>query len=112
VPYHHMGERRVYVPDFIVRLDDGGGPEDPLNLVVEIKGYRGEDAKDKATTMRDRWVPGVNALGSFGRWAFAEFKDLWDIESDLATVIEKAVDEMLSAPHYDAAPDAGDRVRA
>ncbi len=111
VPYHHMGERRVYVPDFIVRLNDGGGLDDPLNLVVEIKGYRGEDAKDKATTMRDRWVPGVNALGSFGRWAFAEFKDLWDIESDLATVIEKAVDEMLSVPHYDAAPDAGDRVR-
>lgn len=112
VPYHYMGDRRVYVPDFVVRLDDGRGPENPLNLVVEIKGYRGEDAKDKATTMRDRWVPGVNALGSFGRWAFAEFKDLWDIESDLATVIEKAVDEMLSAPHRDAAPRVGDRVRA
>ncbi|MDZ7802103.1 MAG: DEAD/DEAH box helicase family protein [Trueperaceae bacterium] len=112
VPYHHMGERRVYVPDFIVRLDDGRGADDPLNLVVEIKGYRGEDAKDKATTMRERWVPGVKALDSFGRWAFTELKELWEIESDLATVIEKAVDEMLSAPDHDASPDAGDRVRA
>ena len=37
---------------------------DPLNLVVEIKGFRGEDAKDKANTMRTYWVPGVNNLGS------------------------------------------------
>ena len=36
---------RTYIPDFIVQIDDG--QEDPLNLVVEIKGYRGEDAKDK-----------------------------------------------------------------
>jgi type III restriction enzyme len=33
-----------------VRVDDGHGDDDLLNLVVEIKGYRGEDAKDKANT--------------------------------------------------------------
>lgn len=98
VPYHHMGARRIYMPDFVVRLDDGLGPENPLHLVVEIKGYRGEDAKDKAATMRDRWVPGVNALATFGRWAFAEFVNVWQMENDLAAVIEKAVDQMLSAP--------------
>ena len=45
--------------------------DDLLNLVVEIKGYRGENAKDKANTMDAYWVPGVNNLGAFGRWAFA-----------------------------------------
>ena len=63
--------KRTYLPDFIVQIDDGR--PDLFNLVVEIKGFRGEDAKEKANTMRNYWVPGVNNLGSFGRWGFAEF---------------------------------------
>ena len=43
-----------------------------LNLIVEIKGYRREDAKEKKSTMDAYWVPGVNNLGAYGRWAFAE----------------------------------------
>ena len=27
------------------------------------------------------WIPGVNALGEFGRWAFAEFTEINEIES-------------------------------
>jgi type III restriction enzyme len=38
--------------------------------VVEIKGYRGEDAKEKKRTMDTYWIPGVNHLGTYGRWAF------------------------------------------
>ena len=40
---------------------------------TEIKGYRGEDAKDKKLAMDAFWVPGVNHLKSKGRWALAEF---------------------------------------
>ena len=40
VPYRDGATPRRYWPDYIVRLDDGRGPEDPLHLVVEIKGYR------------------------------------------------------------------------
>jgi type III restriction enzyme len=47
-----------------VQVDDGHGPDDLLNLIVEIKGYRGEDAKDKKLTMDTYWVPGVNNLGN------------------------------------------------
>ena len=43
-----------FVPDFIVRVDDGHGEDDLLNLVVEIKGFRGEDVKVKKETM-DEW---------------------------------------------------------
>ena len=57
VPYQSGGEARRYVPDFIVLLDDGHGPDDPLRLVVEIKGYRGEDAKEKKMTMETYWAP-------------------------------------------------------
>ena len=44
VPYRYGSETRKYLPDFIVLVDDGHGPGDLLHLVVEIKGYRGEDA--------------------------------------------------------------------
>jgi type III restriction enzyme len=67
VPYRFQAEMRKYRPDFIVRIDDGHGDDDLLNLVVEIKGYRGEDAKEKKSTMDNYWVPGVNRLGSHGR---------------------------------------------
>jgi len=80
VPYLMGSAPRKYLPDFIVQLDDGH--DDPLNLIVEIKGYRGEDAKEKANTMRAYWVPGVNNLGRFGRWAFAEFTEVYEIEAE------------------------------
>ncbi len=59
VPYRFGSEMRRYRPDFIVLVDDGNGPDDLLRLVVEVKGYRGEDAKDKKLTMDNYWVPGV-----------------------------------------------------
>ena len=33
-------------------------------------------------------LPGVNALGHYGRWAFAEFTDVFDIEPNLRQVID------------------------
>ena len=71
------------------RIDDGS--DEPLNLVLEVKGYRGENAKAKAETMNTYWVPGVNALGEFGRWAFAEFSDWAVMDEDL----EKLVDSLM-----------------
>ncbi len=73
---------RIFVSS--VQRDD-----DLLNLVVEIKGYRGEDAKEKKTTMDTYWVPGVNALGTYGRWAFAELTELFDIQKDFDGIVAK-----------------------
>ena len=95
VPYRYGSEMRIYRPDFIVRVDDGHGDDDLLNLVVEIKGYRREDAKEKKSTMDTYWIPGVNHLGSHGRWAFAEFTDVWQMQSDFAKKIEAEFDQMI-----------------
>ncbi|GEO01872.1 restriction endonuclease [Novosphingobium sediminis] len=95
VPYTAGGEARRYRPDFILRLDDGRGVEDPLNLVVEIKGARDEDDKAKAETMRTLWVPGVNNLGTMGRWAFAEFTDVWTIKTEFAAKVEAWLDGVV-----------------
>ena len=86
VPYLYGSTPRTYVPDFIVQVDDGR--HDPLNLIVEIKGYRGEDAKEKKNAIEAYWLPGVNALGRYGRWAFVELTDVFDIESNLWQVID------------------------
>ena len=91
VPYRYGSDKRTYLPDFIVIVDDGRGVDDLLHLVVEIKGYRGEDAKEKKSTMDTYWVPGVNHLGSYGRWAFAEFTNVWEIENEFGRVIDAAV---------------------
>jgi type III restriction enzyme len=73
VPYEYRGDTRKYRPDYIVRVADGG--DEPLNLVVEIKGHRDEADAAKAETMRKAWVPAVNAAKRFGRWDFMEFTD-------------------------------------
>ncbi len=97
VPYRYGSEMRKYRPDFIVLVDDGRGEEDLLHLVVEIKGYRGEDAKVKAETMNTYWVPGVNHIGTHGRWAFAEFCDVYEIQSDFAGKVAGHFDKMLGS---------------
>jgi len=95
VPYRYGSESRIYRPDFIVLVDDGRGEDDPLHLVVEIKGYRREDAKEKKSTMETYWIPGVNHAGRYGRWAFAEFTEVYQIESDFNKKIESGFDKMI-----------------
>lgn len=95
VPYRYGSENRKYLPDFIVLVDDGHGLDDPLHLVVEIKGYRREDAKEKKSTMETYWVPGVTHLGTYGRWAFSEFTEIYQIESDFKTKVESQFNKMV-----------------
>jgi type III restriction enzyme len=97
VPYRYGSGTRRYRPDFIVRVDDGHGDEDLLNLIVEIKGYRREDAKEKKSTMDTYWVPGVNHLVSHGRWAFAEFREVYQIEADFAAKVEGEFNKMIDS---------------
>ena len=94
-PYRFGSEARRYRPDFIVLVDDGRGGEDPLHLVVEVKGYRREDAKEKKAAMETFWVPGVNRLGTFGRWAFAEFGDVYEMQEDFGAKVEAAFDGLI-----------------
>lgn len=89
VPYLMGAMPRRYTPDFIVRIDDG--EQEPLNLIVEVKGYRGENAKEKANTMRAYWVPGVNNLGKFGRWEFAEFSAVYEMDAGFRALVEQSV---------------------
>jgi type III restriction enzyme len=103
VPYRYASETRTYLPDFILLVDDGHGPSDPLRLVIEIKGYRREDAKEKKATMENYWIPGVNNLRSHGRWAFAELRDIYTLEADLDAAIRSELEKILAQIHTEAA---------
>lgn len=81
IPYTINGEERNYIPDFIVRLEDGHGPDDPLNLIIEVTGRKMKDKQAKVSTAKNLWVPAVNNHGGFGPWAFLEIRDPWDAKN-------------------------------
>jgi len=95
VPYQMGNTQHKYLPDFLLRIDDGNGPDDLLNLVVEIKGYKGENARIKAETMRGYWIPGVNHLQEFGRWEFKEFTSAFDLDDDFESLISTFIKEAV-----------------
>jgi type III restriction enzyme len=97
VPYLCGSESRRYLPDFIVLVDDGHGPQNPIHLVVEVKGYRNEDAKQKKDTIETFWIPGVNNDGRFGRWAFSEFTDVYEMQIDFKEKVEAEFNKMINA---------------
>ena len=46
--------------------------------------------------MEPYWVPGVNNLGTLGRWDFAEFTDVYEIESGFDRMIGTALRDETS----------------
>ena len=81
VPYKDGNVTRYYYPDLIVRVDDGN--EDPLNVIVEVKGIKKTQTLLKKQTVEEQWIPGVNSLGTYGRWTFAQFEDPYAMDSEL-----------------------------
>lgn len=83
IPYVMNNEEHNYIPDFIVRLNDGHGKEDPLNLIIEVTGEKKKDKEIKVSTAKTLWVPAVNNHGGFGRWTFLEITDPWNAKSEI-----------------------------
>lgn len=120
VPYEMGGSKRTYIPDFILKIDDGQTTRKPdasgelvevpdyLNLIVEVKGFRGEDAKQKKLTMDSYWIPGVNQLNKYGRWAFVELTDLYamqeDFEQKLSEALNGAIEQGIAQAQQPSAP--------
>ena len=84
IPYLHDGGLHNYVPDFIVRLENG------VHLVLEPKGHDLlEDVKKQAA---ERWVRAVNAEGSFGEWRYAVAHDM----NEIPALLEESAAEPAS----------------
>jgi type III restriction enzyme len=91
IPYTFEGEDRNYMPDFIVRVNDG--KEDLLNLIIEVTGEKKKDKAAKVSTARNLWVPAVNNHGGFGRWAFLEIADPWDAKNTIRAFLRQKESE-------------------
>jgi type III restriction enzyme len=62
IPYLFNGQMHDYLPDFIVRLDNG------VQLILETKGYDERAEVKKAASQR--WIDAMNVDGSFGTWCY------------------------------------------
>ena len=40
-------------------------------------------------------MPGVNNLGTYGRWGFAEFTEVYQIEADFKAKVQSRFSEMV-----------------
>jgi type III restriction enzyme len=90
IPYTLHGTERGYLPDFIARVDDGNGPDDLLNLIVEVSGEAKKDKAAKVATARTLWIPAINNHGGFGRWAFVEITDPWDAKDTIRALLQES----------------------
>ena len=78
IPYTFNGEEKSYLPDYIIRINDGHGKEDLLNLILEVSGEARKDKAAKVETARNLWIPAINNHSGFGRYAFLEIVDPYD----------------------------------
>ncbi|MDD2767583.1 MAG: hypothetical protein PHT19_02535 [Methylococcus sp.] len=63
VRYLYRGSSRNFVPDYLIRLDNG------KTLVLEVKGQDSEQNRAKRAAMA-AWVQAVNEQSGFGQWCF------------------------------------------
>lgn len=98
IPYTMGGQVHQYTPDFVVCIDDGRGPHDLLQLLVECSGKDKVDKQIKIEQTREFWVPGVNALGDFGRWDIIEIKDPWNCKNAIHSFLSGRA-QMHPAPY-------------
>jgi type III restriction enzyme len=70
--YIFDGVVKRYLPDFLIRLDNG------KTLVLETKGQESRKDKEKRKALVE-WIDAVNTVGEFGEW-------VCDVSSDVADV--------------------------
>lgn len=93
IPYVLGGEPKKYHPDYLVWINDGRGPRDPLKLILEVSGSEegqdkiGDAKAAKVSTAKNLWLPAINDAGVYGRWAFLEVLDPWDVQRTIRAVL-------------------------
>jgi hypothetical protein len=85
-------DKRANIPteelrDFVA--DEGHGPADLLNLILECTGQKKKDKEAKVTTAQTLWIPAVNGHGEFDRWDFLEIHDPWDAQNEIHKLLNR-----------------------
>ncbi|MGB6130956.1 MAG: hypothetical protein WBG54_04195 [Acidobacteriaceae bacterium] len=80
IPYEYFGVEHNYVPDFLVRMQNG------TMLLLEIKGQEDNQSKAKHDSAR-RWVSAVNNWAKLGRWDLHVCRNPQLVEKELEYII-------------------------
>ena len=95
IPYVFERRTRSYLPDFIIKWDDGSGV---VNVIVEVTGRRDPEKEAKVRATRERWIPAVNNTGSWGIWAFAEVDNVIDTAAAIDAAVSKIRKSLPAVP--------------
>ena len=93
IPYQDGETSREYLPDFIARVKTNSSDEELVSIIVEIKGMKNEKVKLKKETIEEKWIPGVNAMGKFGRWRFIQIEEKHEIEPEFNLLVDSIVNQ-------------------
>jgi type III restriction enzyme len=96
IPYVFDGIEKQYIPDFIVRYEDGSEGKEMLNLVLEVTGERFKAKAAKVSAARNLWVPAVNNHGGLGRWDFIEILDPWNAQKEIRDYVKHGLKTLLT----------------
>ena len=78
--YVFDGVVRKYLPDFLIRLDNG------KTLILETKGQETRRDKEKRKALSE-WVSAVNSLGEYGEWCNDVSYNIADVDGIIAKYI-------------------------
>ncbi|MGB8658309.1 MAG: DEAD/DEAH box helicase family protein [Candidatus Zixiibacteriota bacterium] len=92
IPYEHQGVAHPYMPDFIVKIEMPD--KSILNLVLEVTGKKDDKKTMKVKTSRKFWVPAINNMEKFGRWAFLEVQDIHETQNLILAGITRGFDSV------------------
>ncbi len=92
IPYEHQGHGHHYWPDFIVKIEMKD--KTTLNLLVEVTGKKDDRKAMKIRTARDFWVPAVNNIEKFRKWALIEIQDIHETQGLIRAGLAKGFDNL------------------
>lgn len=78
--YVFDGVVRKYLPDFLIRLDNG------KTLILETKGQETRRDKEKRKALSE-WVSAVNSMGEYGEWCNDVSYNIADVDGIIAKYI-------------------------
>jgi type III restriction enzyme len=123
IPYEYQGVGRHYTPDFIAVIDMSlrGGALPPkqspvesgiaspsarndmntLNLLIEVTGKKDDKKGLKVKTAREMWVPAVNNIEKYGKWAMLEVQDVHETMNLIRAGMERGFDNLMLGTLFD-----------
>lgn len=66
-----------------------------MNITHRLLDTKYRDPADEPKVHLFGQFKRINNLGRYGRWAFVEFTDVWEMQSDLEKEIARGFDKMI-----------------